>query len=111
MYIDDEPALCEIFEEEFTCHNVTIVTYTNANQAIESANQSMPDVIFIDYRFADTNGDVVAQALPTEIPKYLVTGEVRVETQYKFNDILGKPFERDRILKIIQENLALQKIA
>lgn len=109
LYLDDEPELCEIFLEEFASDNFLISVFTDADKAIESARDFPPDLIFLDYRLPRTNGDKVAFSMPSEIPKYLITGESNVPTQYKFEKIFGKPFDRERIREVFEEALKQKK--
>ena len=109
MYLDDEPDLCDIFSDEFSTDEIIIVTFTDANNAIEASKRSPPDVIFVDYRLPGTSGDLVALEMPAAIPKYLMTGEVTVATKYKFNCVFGKPYDREGIREILISLLAWQR--
>ena len=91
LYLDDEPTLCEYFKQLVSEPEVEVVTFTDASEAIEWARQSPPDLAIIDYRLPGTNGDRVAQAMPSGIPKYLVTGDLQVAPDYPFEEIFLKP--------------------
>lgn len=111
FYLDDEPELCEIFKDEFESADCTVVTFVSAEKILEATKCSPPDLIFLDYRLTETNGDLVAQAMPLSIPKYLITGESSVRTQYKFLGVLGKPFDREAIREIMDRVLSSKKAA
>ncbi len=105
LYLDDEPDICAIFLEIFESDDLIINTFTNAQEAIKAASKENYDLIFLDYRLSNTNGDSVAQAMPNEIPKYLLTGELNVTTNYNFKKVLLKPFNIPVIYEIIRNSL------
>ena len=111
LYLDDELDLCEIFIDEFSSGDVTIIAMTDSTQAIAEAQNNPPDVVFIDYRLPGTTGDAVAQAMPPHIPKYLVSGEVSVFTEYEFEGFFGKPYDRKEIGSVIESLLKGKKAA
>lgn len=103
IYLDDEPDLCELFSDEFSSDGVLISTFFDVQKAIDAAKTTKPDLIFIDYRLPDTNGDKVAQAMPADIPKYLITGDYSVDTHYKFNGFFAKPWAPEAIRALFSE--------
>ncbi|MEE4244273.1 MAG: response regulator [Kangiellaceae bacterium] len=100
-YLDDEPELCEIFTELFSSDLTTIKTFTDADQAISAVNQDKPDVFFIDYRLVGTTGDIVALNTREDIKKVLITGDLTFNSQYKFSQVINKPYPFDQIQKVI----------
>ncbi len=102
MYLDDERELCEIFSETFSSNDVAITTFAEANQAIDFSKENSLDVIFVDYRLVGTTGDLAALAMPSDIPKYLITGEAKVTPTYNFKNILSKPYDYDLITEVLQ---------
>ena len=111
LYLDDEPDLCEIFFDEFSSEEIQILTYTDFQKAIDSAKKNPPDVIFVDFRLPRTNGDLVAQAMPGQIPKYLITGEASPATDYKFAGVFGKPFDAHAIRETMSQLITQKKTA
>ena len=103
LYLDDEQDLCDIFAEIFTSETVKVVTYTEPMHAIDSVKSNPPDLIFLDYRLPGTTGDLVAIEMGTSIDKYLITGEIAVESKYAFIKIIKKPFDFSEIQKIIDQ--------
>ena len=101
VYLDDEPDLCEFFSDEYDSEWIHVRTFTDPRQAIESVSAQPPDVIFIDYRLPGIRGDTVAQSISEKIPKYLVTGDIQVKTEYKFVEILSKLDFRARVHEIL----------
>jgi CheY-like chemotaxis protein len=101
VYLDDEPMLCEIFVDFFSAEDRIVRTFTDPNEAIASMRANPPDVLFIDYRLPGTTGDLVAQSLDPNIPKYLITGDITVNTTYQFKRVLPKPVDESVIGEIL----------
>ena len=101
FYIDDEPMICENFHDEFESDDLDIRTFVNPDEAISEATKSPPSLIFIDYRFPRATGETVANALPPNIPKVLVSGDLNIRTKYNFLAVLSKPASSDDIWQII----------
>ena len=101
-YLDDEPALCELFAEYFDSGEFEIRTFTKAPDAIAAVNDEPPMVMFIDYRLSDTDGATVARQLPESLPKVLITGDLAAAPDYPFNFIVSKPFSFRQVEEIIR---------
>lgn len=104
-YLDDEEHLCAIFKEFITCENVDVLTFTDASEAILYCAEQAPDMIFLDYRLADTTGEAVAKQLDASIPKVLVTGELEMPKSDYFLGLINKPYKLAEIQKIMQQCL------
>ena len=100
-YLDDEEALCEIFVDFFASSNVEVTTFTDPSLALDAAKINPPDILFIDYRLPGTTGDEVAKSMAADIPKYLITGDISVRTEYKFKAIFHKPYKAEDIRKVL----------
>lgn len=108
LYLDDEIDLCEIFADEFSNENIRITTFTDPVEAIAAAKTNPPDIMFLDYRLVATNGDKVAQKMANLTPKFLVTGDISVKTDYPFVEILSKPYNANHIRQVLS-SMAIQK--
>ena len=102
LFIDDEPLICECFVDQFSDENVKIKTFADPEEALKNIQLDRPDLIFLDYRMPGTRGDKLALRMPSEIPKFLITGELEVHSEYHFLDILPKPFNNNRVIEIIE---------
>lgn len=100
-YIDDEADLCENFADYFATKEIEVTTFTDPSQALDRAKINPPDIVFIDYRMPGTTGDEMAKLIAADIPKYLITGDIYVKTEYQFNGCFNKPY----ILEDIQQVL------
>ena len=109
VYIDDELELCELFGELFSSELVHVTTFTDPDAAIQHCKTHNIDVFFLDWRMPTTDGDQLAQVLPKEPPKYLVTGEAYVATEYQFLGLLPKPYDQELVQKILTNLLNEKK--
>ncbi|MCX6119666.1 MAG: response regulator [Proteobacteria bacterium] len=111
IYLDDEPALCEMFADNFASSFVTILTFTDPEAAIKAINQSKPDLVFLDYRLPGTTGQDVATRLNPDLPKVLITGDLRVNDMNCFIKIFHKPFDFEEMEALIHSFLDRKKVA
>lgn len=105
-YVDDEVELCEIFVEEFSNKDFEVISFCDPLSAIAACEKESPGLIFIDYRMPGMNGDKLAQKLNPDIKKILITAEIQLEVEAKFEAILGKPIMnnlvRDQLAKCLK---------
>ncbi len=102
FYIEDEPELCELFVDFFATSDISIQVFQDPSQAIKEAKINPPDIFFIDYRLPGIYGDEVALLLDPKIPKYLITGELSVDSKYAFTGIINKPYKNEDIEDILK---------
>ena len=105
VFLDDEPMLCEIFEETFSSSDVVVRVFMDHEQAIDFCQNNSPDMIFIDYRMPGKSGDIVVQSIPANTAKYLMTGEIGIESINGFDGVIKKPFNSQLIQNLIDEKL------
>lgn len=105
VYIDDEEELCIIFRQIFTRKGFEVEVFSNPLKGMEYIISNPPDVIFFDYRLPGKTGDELALELSNSIPKYLITGELNIQTKYPFERIFPKPFNPEEILAAINRHL------
>jgi DNA-binding NtrC family response regulator len=101
FYLDDEPALLEMFSDTFSAPDRVITTFNDPKTAIEATRQTPPDILFIDYRLPNYTGDQIAQMLDPKIPKVLITGDMQVKCSYNFLAIFEKPYSASKIEEIL----------
>lgn len=100
-YVDDEPQICELFEELFSSSEVEVVTFTDSLLALEAILQSPPDILFTDYRMPGLNGVELAKKTDPSLKKILISGENNIMSEFKFDAILTKPMDTNLIREII----------
>ncbi len=101
VYLDDEPDLCEAFKDIFSSDSIQITTFCEPEALIRAYSPSAFDMIFVDYRLPNSSGDSVAKKLNPQCPVYLVTGEMSVNTDFKFTEVLSKPYDIEKIQNIL----------
>jgi CheY-like chemotaxis protein len=102
VYLDDDITLIKLFEFVFEDTQHDIVTFTNEHECITYCISSPPDVLFVDYRLTDMKGDEVAEQLPNTIYKILVTGDIKIDSDYFFDDTIHKPFQLMELIKAVK---------
>jgi CheY-like chemotaxis protein len=102
LFVDDDASICEIFAMLFSSDSVRVTTFTDPVQAILYSKANPIDVIFIDYRMPELNGDEAAQQMPASIPKYLLTGDHTVDFKYEFHRIFPKPGYIEDVQALLQ---------
>ncbi len=107
-YLDDEPELCETFVDNFANDCVEIRTFTDPESFLASLVTYQPDMVFLDYRLPNCNGDLIASRIRGEIPKILITGDFTVTPQTKFHRILQKPYNFAEVEALIQKQIEEQ---
>lgn len=100
-YLDDEEALCENFVDHFASREVRITTFVDPEVAIEAIKRNPPHLLFIDHRLPGTTGDQVAQLLDPMLPKFLITGDISIKTEYPFLKVFIKPYAEKDIAEVI----------
>ncbi|MGE3608265.1 MAG: response regulator [Bacteriovoracaceae bacterium] len=101
-FLDDEVDILEIFEDTYASENVQIRTFSDPQQAINEIKINRPDLLFIDYRLPNTNGDEVALQLDDSIPKVLISADYNLTPKAKFVACLIKPYKKNDILELIK---------
>lgn len=104
-YLDDERQLCDVFAEFIADDDIQVTTFTEADLAIDACKTEPPDIMFLDYRLADTTGIEVAETLETldkDFVKILVTGELESPSTKLFHSIIPKPYRLVEIKSLIQ---------
>ncbi len=96
-YLDDEPDLLEVFKDSFSSDEILITLFSDPAAAIEAIAKNPPDLVFLDYRLPKTTGDQIALGLNKNIPKALISGDLQVVTQARFDAIFTKPFKNNDI--------------
>lgn len=101
VYIDDEVYLTDIFHSLFKDTYHELHTFNDEYEAIEHCLSNPPDILFVDYRLKRMRGDEVAQRIPKDVHIILVTGDVQIDTDYKFDGVIAKPFKLVQLLHTV----------
>jgi len=109
IYIDDEPDLCEVFEDNFATDEIEVSAYSDVSLGLSSIQSDTPDLLFLDYRLPNTTGDELAKQVSSNIPKALITGDLDVKLNSSFVRIFSKPFNFAEMERFIQSYLDEKK--
>lgn len=101
IYVDDEPDLLEMFVDTFSAPDLEISTYADAEEALAKIRSEPPDIVFLDYRLKTTTGDQLAQKIPDNIPKALITGELGLNPKSRIDIIFYKPYKIEDVERFI----------
>lgn len=106
VFIDDEQDICELFNEFFSEFYYDVNTFTEVEKAIEFCITEKPQLVFVDFRLKDCLGHDVARRLNPDSKKVLLTGELDVNTDFKFDRVMQKPFKLREMLSLVEELLS-----
>ena len=103
VFVDDEEILCKLVKMIVRSKSAEVVAYSSPLLAIEACNETPPDLILTDFNMPGMDGVELANKMPKGIPTYLMTGGLPDEVQlgFKFDGILDKPFDFEKITEII----------
>lgn len=104
VFVDDEPMICMLFPRFIESSIAEVTTYTSPTEALAQCLKEPPDLIFTDYNMPKLNGEELAQLMPKNIPIYLISGHITSSDSldYKFREILSKPFSFEKINEIVR---------
>ena len=97
VYLDDEPGLCQMFEDNFATDQISIRTFVQAEEALAFIKANPPDLVFLDFRLPGTTGEQVATRIEASIPIALITGDLEIAPLPRFERTFGKPFNFDEM--------------
>jgi DNA-binding response OmpR family regulator len=119
LILDDNEAILEIVSEALRYENFDVLDISYGYQLLEATADFSPNLILLDYRLADSNGDDLCQKLKAD-PAYRHIPVIIFSAYFNpadsvpenCNGILYKPFDLDALLHIvhlhIEENYVKQ---
>jgi DNA-binding NtrC family response regulator len=118
LVIDDEPSILHAFRRAFRAPAVTLLTASTAEEGLEQAARSHPDVVVLDLNLPDLSGlDAFQrlQALDARTPVLFITGHGTTETAIEAMkrgafDYLLKPLELDRLRERIARAFEISRL-
>jgi DNA-binding NtrC family response regulator len=102
LIIDDEPLLVECFVENFADCGVELIGLSDPQRAQELARERTFAAAFFDYRMPKISGLELSRSFPPATRKFLITGELGLETPPGFEAVIGKPYSFQQIEKILR---------
>lgn len=101
VFVDDEEAICMMLPMIFRAADVEVVAYSSPFLAIQECIKNPPDLIFTDFSMPGMNGVSLAKKMPPNIPIYLISGNLEIETESCFSGVLQKPCSFEQMEEII----------
>jgi CheY-like chemotaxis protein len=115
LLVDDSVTIQRVIELTFADEDVTVVTVSDGDQAIERLEASPPDIVLADVGMPGKSGYEVAQYMRRSprlehIPVVLLTGAFEPVDQARADDagcdgVLAKPFEPQMVIGRVKELL------
>lgn len=105
VYIDDEAALCRVFEMLLSARGIPIVTFTDAAAAVAYLNAHDAVVVFCDLRMPTMSGLDVLARLSRPVPFFLVSGDLWPTASTAAPGVTGtlaKPFPAEQLIEIVE---------
>lgn len=106
VYVDDEPALCRLFELTFVGNGFRVKTFSDPDAAIAFINQGTTVLVLCDYRMPQMTGLDLRSQLDDPAPRfYLISGDLTLECKKdsRIQGLVRKPPDPHELLMIIQE--------
>ncbi len=101
-YLDDEVDLLEMFNDTFSNNEIEISLFSEPKKAIEAIEKSPPHLLFLDYRLPNTTGDKIASQLKGDFKKALISGDLNLKLESKFDAVFEKPYPIEKIENFIK---------
>lgn len=118
LAVDDEFINLELITAIFADDpNITVLTASNGEEALEILKTHSPDVIILDLRMPKLNGIEVLKILKSEvstsqIPVIVLSGDYKERKnalKIGANDFLSKPFDAEELKLRVTNNLQIKK--
>jgi DNA-binding response OmpR family regulator len=113
LVVDDDPGICELMELTLGDEGYAVITVSNADDALQTAQERDPALIVLDLSLPGTTAETLVgayRALPRAKARLVVcSGAPGVEqeaTRLGADGSLAKPFDLDHLLSIVGAALA-----
>ena len=113
LVVDDEEDLCRLLTESLRLEGFQVAAATSGREALALVEQEPPDLIILDLAMPEMDGIETLR----RIRERGVTAKVVILTAYGtaqrareamalgVREFLGKPFELDRLLRLVSEEM------
>ena len=108
LVVDDDQAICRVYERLLSMHGYSVVTVRDGIQALEAVRRQPPDVVLLDVAMPGLNGFEVCRQIKCDqatrlTPVILVSAVDAVENRVEgfaagADDFLGKPPDQTELL-------------
>lgn len=116
LIVDDEPSICESLAGVMTDEGCRVVTASNGRQGLIEFKVQRPDIVFLDIWMPGMDGIATLQALreaDETVPIVIMSGHATIDTAVRATklgafEVLEKPLDLDRILRLIEQAMDLR---
>ena len=113
LVVDDNKDFADIFCDMLKANDYKAECCYGGEQAIEMVKDNVFDILFLDIRMPDMDGIQTLKEIKKISPKsivimmtgYPVDEMVHRAIEEKASDIIYKPFEIDKVLSLIKDNV------
>ncbi len=117
LIVDDDKNIRETIKAILEDENYSVETATNGKEAIQMSNNKMYNVALLDIRLPDMEGVELLKLMKEYLPrtrKIMVTGFPTIQNAVtavneRADAYLLKPFDVEKLLEIIKEQLRFQR--
>ena len=114
LVIDDEPDICELFEQVLGAEGYTVFSAHNGLEGVAHNTEKNPDVIILDLKMPKMDGIETLKAIRKTDPAVRViiltgygsAGTIRDALDLNVYEYISKPFENETIRRVVGEALA-----
>jgi len=114
LILDDELEIRKLVRKVLSTHNHTVLEAENANQAISILRENHVDIAIVDLVLPRKGGIETLMEIREfnkQIKLVAMSGKIqtegelmkRIADQFKVDAVLAKPFDIDRLLKLVQD--------
>ena len=116
LVIDDDKDLLEMVKIYFEMEGYSIFTLTRVDNIFKAYSLYNPDVILLDYKLPEENGDKICQQLKSnpatfDIPVIMISGYSKADLERDYHGwdaVVSKPFDLTVLQKVIEKFLKKQ---
>lgn len=106
VYVDDEPALCELIGRVLRRASIDVVTFTDPEEALAHINQDPPALVICDYRMRQMSGLTLMRRLEVEVPFVLISGDLGAADLDGLDvEVLAKPIRPEKLIAMVRTYL------
>jgi len=113
LVVDDEKDLCWLFTERLRREGFEVVAAGSGREALALVKRAPPDLIILDLRLPEMDGletlrrirERGATAKVVVLTAYGTVQHAREAMALGAREFLGKPFDLDRLLRIVAEEV------
>jgi len=114
LVIDDEPDICELFEQVLEAEGYTVLSAPNGLEGVARNTEKNPDVIILDLKMPKMDGIATLKAIrktDQAVRVIILTGygnaaTIRDALDLNVYEYISKPFENDTIRRVVGAVLA-----